>query len=104
MTALIDRAGDALETFSQVAAGIEADVDHLTKRLVPVLDELATTLEEIRQLTRLARQGEGTIGQLLNNPDLYRSLTDAVTRLERVLSEVQLLTQEIRTEGLTLKR
>ncbi|MCZ6445506.1 MAG: MlaD family protein [Phycisphaerales bacterium] len=101
---LIDRAGDTLENFSQVAAGLEADVAQVTKGLLPVLDELATTLEEIRQLTRLARQGEGTIGQLLNNPDLYRSLTDAVTRLDRVLSEVQLLTQEIRTEGLTLKR
>ena len=104
VTELIDRAGDALETFSQAAAGLEADVAQVTKGLLPVLDELATTLEEIRQLTRLARQGEGTIGQLLNNPDLYRSLTDAVTGLDRVLSEVQLLTQEIRTEGLTLKR
>ncbi len=100
VTELIDRAGDALETFSQAAAGLEADVDHLTKRLVPVLDELATTLEEIRQLTRLARQGEGTIGQLLNNPDLYRSLTDAVTRLDRVLSEVQPLIEQIKAEGL----
>lgn len=100
VTELIDRAGDALETFSQAAAGIEADVDHLTKRLVPVLDELATTLEEIRQLTHLASEGEGTIGQLLNNPDLYRSLTDAVTRLDRVLSEIQLLTEKIKAEGL----
>ncbi|MCH8164196.1 MAG: MCE family protein [Planctomycetes bacterium] len=100
VTELIDRAGDTLETFSQAAAGLEADVDHLTKRLVPVLDELATTLEEIRQLTRLARQGEGTIGQLLNNPDLYRSLTDAVTRLDRVLSEVQPLIEQIKAEGL----
>ncbi|MCH8152062.1 MAG: MCE family protein [Planctomycetes bacterium] len=100
VTELIDRAGDALETFSQAAAGLEADVAQVTKRLLPVLDELATTLEEIRQLTRLARQGEGTIGQLLNNPDLYESLTDAVTRLERVLSEVQPLIEKIKAEGL----
>ncbi|MCH8343100.1 MAG: MCE family protein [Planctomycetes bacterium] len=100
VTELIDHASDNLGTFSKVAAGIEADVDHLTKRLVPVLDELATTLQEIRQLTRVARQGEGTIGQLLNNPDLYRSLTDAVTRLERVLSEVQPLIEKINAEGL----
>ena len=100
VTELIEHASDNLEKFSQAAAGIEADVDHLTKRLMPVLDELAITLEETRQLTRLASEGEGTIGQLLNNPDLYRSLTDAVTRLDRVLSEIQLLTEKIKAEGL----
>lgn len=99
---LIDKASDTLDRFTQLAGELEGDADELVKRLLPVADELAVTLEEIRRLTKLATEGEGTVALLLNNPDLYNSLEDAATRLDEALREVQLFIQKVKAEGLPI--
>ena len=50
-----------------------------------------------------ASEGNGTVGMLLNNPDLYNSLTEAAVRLQRVLEEVQLLIEKLKAEGVQIK-
>ena len=74
----------------------------MVQRLLPVADELAVTLEEIRRLTTLATEGEGTVALLLNNPDLYLSLDDAATQLDEALREVRLFIQKVKAEGLPI--
>lgn len=100
---MIDTAAATFEQFTSTAVKLEADAGDMMLRLVPVADELAATLEEVRRLTRLASEGRGTVAQLLNNPDLYNALTDAAIRLERALIEAQLLMQKINAEGLPLR-
>jgi phospholipid/cholesterol/gamma-HCH transport system substrate-binding protein len=100
---LIDKASDTLDRVTQLAGELEGDADELVKRLLPVADELAVTLQEIHRLTRLATEGEGTVALLLNNPDLYVSLEDAATRLEAALREVQLFIEKVEAEGLPIK-
>jgi phospholipid/cholesterol/gamma-HCH transport system substrate-binding protein len=99
---LIEKASDTLDRFTELAGELEGDADDLVKRLLPVADELAVTLEKIRRLTILATEGEGTVALLLNNPDLYLSLEDAATRLEAALREVQLFIQKAKAEGLPI--
>ena len=98
--ALIDESSQTLKQFTQLAAKLESDSDALVKRLLPVADELGATLEEVRQVAHLAREGQGTVGMMLNNPDLYNALEDAATRLDHALREVQLFLQKVRAEGL----
>ena len=45
------------------------------------------------------QQGEGTIGEMMKNPDLYRNLEAASGRLEQVLIDIQLLVEQVREEG-----
>ncbi len=97
---LIEQATDTMEQFAKLAGRIEADSESVSKHLAPVLDELASTLEEVHGLVALATVGEGTVAQLLNNPDLYKSLHDAAIRLERTLREVQLLVEKVKADGL----
>ena len=97
---LIEQATDTMEQFAKLAGRIEADSESVSKHLAPVLDELASTLEEVHGLVARATEGEGTIAQLLNNPDLYNSLDDAAIRLERTLREVQLLVEKVKADGL----
>ncbi len=97
---LIEQATDTMEQFAKLAGRIEADSESVSKHLAPVLDELASTLEEVHGLVARATEGEGTIAQLLNNPDLYQSLDDAAIRLERTLREVQLLIEKVKADGL----
>lgn len=99
-SSLIDEASGALARFTRLAGTLEDDSKMLIERLLPVADEMSQTLEEVRRLSALAREGPGTIGLLLNSPDLYRSLDDAAARLERTLAEVQLFVEKVKAEGL----
>lgn len=99
---LIEKATDTLDRFTLLADNLEQDADILVKNLLPISDQIASTLEEVRNITRLATKGDGTVSQLLNNPDLYRSLDDAAIRLERTLVEIQLYIEKIKTEGLNI--
>lgn len=100
---LIEQATSAVDRYTKLAASLETDANDLTKRLANVADTMATTLEDVRLLARKAQAGEGTLGQMLNNPDLYNSLTDAALRLEKTLVEVQLFIQKVKAEGLPMK-
>jgi phospholipid/cholesterol/gamma-HCH transport system substrate-binding protein len=97
---LIDQATVTLDEFTKLAGRLDADAETVVERLVQVSDEMATTLEEVRGLARKASSGEGTVGQLLNNPDLYESLDDAADRMERTLRDLQLLLDKIKDDGI----
>ena len=96
---LIEQATTAIDNYTQLAQSLKQDSKELTQRLLPVADSLAVTLEEVRRVAKLAQDGKGTVGQMLNNPDLYNSLSDAVQRLDRTLAELQTLIQQMREEG-----
>ncbi len=100
---LIEQATGAVDRYSKLAASLETDANELTKRLVNVADQMATTLEDVRLVARKAQAGQGTLGQMLNNPDLYNALTEAAMRLERTLVEVQLFIQKVKAEGLPMR-
>ena len=97
---LIEQATETMVQFADLAGRIQTDSESVSKHLAPVLDELASTLEEVHGLIGRASAGQGTIAQLLNNPDLYVSLNDAAIRLERTFREVQLLIEKVKGDGL----
>jgi phospholipid/cholesterol/gamma-HCH transport system substrate-binding protein len=99
---LIDKATASIEHYTQLADTFTKDGGELLRRLLPVTDQLDATLAEVRQIASLALSGKGTIGQMLSNPDLYKSLNDAAVRLERALADAQLLIQKIKSEGLPI--
>ncbi len=97
---LIEQATETMVQFADLAGRIQTDSESVSRHLAPVLDELASTLEEVHGLIGRASAGRGTIAQLLNNPDLYVSLNDAAIRLERTLRDVQLLVEKVSADGL----
>ncbi|MHC4350970.1 MAG: hypothetical protein ACYS15_20920, partial [Planctomycetota bacterium] len=97
---LIDQATATLDEFTKLAGRLDADAETVIERLIQVADEMATTLQEVRGLAQKASSGDGTVGLLLNNPDLYESLDDAADRMERTLRDIQLLLDKIRGDGL----
>jgi phospholipid/cholesterol/gamma-HCH transport system substrate-binding protein len=99
---LMEEATAAVREITRVAGSVEGHAATIAQNLVPVTDELTATLEQVRTLTRRATEGDGTIGMLLNNPDLYHSLDDAAQRLERTLRELQLFLEKIKAEGIPL--
>ena len=100
---LIEQATATMMALTEAAKGIQGNAQTISVSLQPVLDQLSTTLAQIETLTKTATDGTGTVGQLMNNPDLYNALVDSAARLKRALGEVELLMQKIRAEGLGVK-
>ena len=99
---LIEQATSAVERYTKLAESLQTNSEELTKKLLPIADALAATLDDVRRVSKLATEGKGTVGLLLNNPDLYNSLNDAAARLEQTLKQAQLLIDKIRKEGVNV--
>lgn len=100
---LMTRATDAIDKFNALAEHLDTRSEDLTTRLVSVSDELSKLLEVVHGLADKTAKGEGTLGLMITNPDLYNSLNDAAARLEQALREAQLLIQKLREEGVNIK-
>lgn len=90
---------------------VAADANELTTRASTALEQLSAKADatltsaqgaatQIEQVAGRINRGEGTLGQLSTNPDLYRSLNDAVDRLDRALIELDALLVQYRTKGI----
>jgi len=90
-------------TLDAEAARLGAKIDAATAEAAGALRRVSDASEQISQLTGGINRGEGTLGQLVKNPDLYHSMKDAADRLERALRELQLLVQKYQDEGIPLK-
>jgi phospholipid/cholesterol/gamma-HCH transport system substrate-binding protein len=75
-------------------------LEQLTAKADATLTSANSAATQIEQVAGRMNRGEGTLGQLSTNPDLYRSLTDAVQRLDRALVDLDALLVQFRTEGI----
>jgi phospholipid/cholesterol/gamma-HCH transport system substrate-binding protein len=82
---------------------LSANIDPLMRQLLAASDNLSRTLQAYGDLADQARSGQGTLGQLVNNPALYNDLRDAAQRLQAVLAETHLLIQKWKSEGLPVQ-
>ncbi|MDX2149063.1 MAG: MlaD family protein [Planctomycetota bacterium] len=106
----LDNADRAVAAFTDATRDVRAQVGRVgenAERLSNSADESLRSLKdaasEIRGLTSEIRKGQGTLGQLATNPDLYNSLNDAAKRLGRALDKLDLLLTKYEKEGLPLK-
>lgn len=93
---------DAGETVASRADQIGSSADRIAGDLSRMSSSLSLAIEDIRAVSLKVNEGEGTIGLLVNNPDLYNALTDASRRLEKALLEAQLLVEKYRKEGIPI--
>jgi phospholipid/cholesterol/gamma-HCH transport system substrate-binding protein len=95
---------DKLRTrVDQVGETLTADADALTKRYIAVADDLGGAIDSLKKLTDQARQGDGTIGKLVNDPSLYQNLNDAAKRINTAVDEMKLLLQKWKAEGVPVQ-
>lgn len=87
----------------KLLASANVKIDELAKRYLAAADELSATLQSTRQLTDQARLGQGTVGKLLNDPALYDHLNDSAIRLQQALTELKLMIEKWRKEGLPVQ-
>ncbi|MBC23261.1 MAG: hypothetical protein CMJ32_05020 [Phycisphaerae bacterium] len=99
---LFQSATIAVDRIGQLASSLEGNSEEVVVMLRQVSDRISSALDQVNQLAAKAGNGEGTIGLLLNDPNLYQSLADAATRLDKTLKQIELMVQKIRDEGLSV--
>jgi len=99
----VDNAHEASEKLSthidEVSDSITDNADRLTRRYVAAADDLTKAVASMQQLIDQARNGDGTVGQLINDPSLYRNLNDAAARIDAAVVEMKLLVEKWKAEG-----
>lgn len=102
-TETADSVDVAAQRLDATVTNINAKADDLATQAMQTLRRVDAAAAELGKSLEAANKGEGTVGQLLTNPDLYKSLTGSAQRLERVLVELQLLVEQMKAEGVRIK-
>ena len=94
------------ETSSQLAeatSGPElgntiSNVDSLTARLSRASDDLDSSSASLASILQKIDEGDGSIGRMLNDPELYDRLTATTENVQAATEEIALLTKEFREQ------
>ncbi len=97
---LITQATATADGITKLSAQLQNDSHELLKQVAPAFAGLTAALDEIRALAKKATDGQGTVGRLMSDPELFENLSDASRRLEMTMRDLQLLIRKIKEEGL----
>jgi phospholipid/cholesterol/gamma-HCH transport system substrate-binding protein len=93
-----DDASGNLSGFSEDLAGIAADNDQTVRELLVnfagAAERLQQTADELAKVSARVEAGEGTLGRLLKDDELYTKVDSSVTELNRTLEEVRRAAEE----------
>ena len=101
--------GDLAARWNSMAATIAEHTAHLSAQGSASLENLDAAVVSLHQVAGEARdvaarinRGEGTLGQLSTNTDLFRSLDATVRQLQALIKDGQLLIEKFRDEGVPI--
>lgn len=99
-------AGEASETLQQAKSSItrsENELVGITRQVGDRLQQTARLLEDVHSITSKIDAGEGTAGQLINDPRLYESLVDTSRELNTTIKDLKRLVAQWEQEGVSFK-
>ena len=65
-------------------------------------EEMAKTVSEIRVMLEKINSGQGSVGRLLNDGQLYENLLENTQQLQLLLEEFHLLVEKLKEKGISL--
>lgn len=78
------------------------DVSTAAARLNTTLSTIDKASGELSSILEGVSRGQGTLGQLAQNPDLYNNLRGASERLDQALVEFKLVLEKLKAEGIKI--
>jgi phospholipid/cholesterol/gamma-HCH transport system substrate-binding protein len=106
MASLRAMAENAQATLEEVRGRADAageDFHRLSAGVIAASDELSRLLRDLQETSRAAREGEGTVGRLLNDPKVYQNLVDVTGQLEQLIQDLRVLTKSWAESGVRLR-
>ncbi|MDP2483041.1 MAG: hypothetical protein Q8W45_07145, partial [Candidatus Palauibacterales bacterium] len=75
-----------------------ANIDTLAARLAAAGDDLDAGSQSLASILRKVDAGEGTLGKMVNDGELYDRLTAATENIQVASEEIALLTRDVREQ------
>lgn len=97
---LMAKASGSIDKVDAVVDSAKGNLDQLTRRYVAVADDLSGAIGSMRKTIDQVREGDGTVGKLINDPSLYNNLNESVKKLDSALVDMKLLIQKWEKEGI----
>ena len=101
-TQTVSNARELTANANETVTAVKADIAQLKSRYILLADDLSKTVSTLQETLEEAKEGKGTVGQLLSNPALYNNMNDASERLRAAMRELQILFEKWNTEGIEL--
>ena len=100
---LIESLNKAAGELAEAAASPEIDrtlanIDTLTTRLAAAGDDLDSASQSLASILRKVDEGDGTLGKMVNDGELYDRLTAAMENIQVASEEIALLTRDVREQ------
>jgi phospholipid/cholesterol/gamma-HCH transport system substrate-binding protein len=87
ITSTLENAKNTTEKFSALTENLNAELEEA--EIAKTVQELKSTLDNINKLVSGLEQGEGSVGKLLKDENLYENLENASKELEELLRDMK---------------
>jgi len=94
---------DALTQARGTIAKTEGHIDSIAAQFNDRMAQASTLLERFQSIAAKVDKGQGTAGQLVNDPRLYESLTATTQELAVTIKDLRRLVEQWEQEGVSLK-
>ena len=92
----------AATAIAEQTESLGARADESLMKLDSAVVSIDQTAAEARDIAARINRGEGTLGQLSTNADLFRSLDATIRQLQALIRDGQLLIEKFRDEGVPI--
>jgi phospholipid/cholesterol/gamma-HCH transport system substrate-binding protein len=82
-------ADDNLKNIQTFTKSLDEQGEDIVNNFASSVQRLDTLLEQTNRFTRALNSREGSLGQMINNPDLYNNLSQAAENVNRLTRELQ---------------
>jgi phospholipid/cholesterol/gamma-HCH transport system substrate-binding protein len=103
LKAFSDEVGKAAGKFGTLADNTDRRIGELSQKLTTGAEKLSDLLGTLNQVATKMESGQGTAGQLLNDPKLYNNLLDASRQLTKLMEEFREALEQWKARGIPLK-
>jgi phospholipid/cholesterol/gamma-HCH transport system substrate-binding protein len=103
LSTLADSIQKTSDTASATINSTKKDIDDLSKQIGDRLVQIAGALDSVQSIMQKVDKGQGTAGQLVNDPRLYQSLVDTVRQLNMTVADLKRLVEQWEQEGVDLR-
>jgi phospholipid/cholesterol/gamma-HCH transport system substrate-binding protein len=100
---LSDDASATMGDVRKTVAKTSDNLDTVTKQLADRLQQISKTLDHFESISAKIDNGQGTAGQLVNDPKLYQALVDSSRELNATIVDLKRLVEQWEQEGVSLK-
>jgi phospholipid/cholesterol/gamma-HCH transport system substrate-binding protein len=91
----VENANVAIENIASITEPVKQNSEQLVGNAVQALENLNKLSIDLRTFTGRLNRGNGTIAQLIDNPQLYYAVTNAVRNIEQSSGEIQVLAKQL---------